>query len=235
MMRDLEKGILPKLRKGNSYHPKELVVAPESCDFFPFKCDCPPGPQGEQGPPGPQGEQGPPGPQGEQGPPGPPGPETSICDCCVSPLQNVLQQLIGEMVILPTIADPPNEPPLLFLVTINDVNDFLVTVTNEITATTSVVSIADLLGVAFLPGPDIELEPPVDFPGECACRERPLRQLFDTLIGSTVDVRLSQGSVAADYNVDRTGLGIVIGELPIDEETIITAAISLCKITQVNP
>jgi hypothetical protein len=210
----------PKMEIGSSL---EGIEPPQGCSFYPPKCTCPPGPPG------------PPGPQGPVGPQGPPGPETSVCDCCVSPLQNVLQQLIGEMVILPTIADPPNETPILFLVTINEVNDFLVTVTNEITNITSVVSIADLLGVAFLPGPDIELEPPVDFTGECACREIPLRQLFDTLIGSTVDIRLSQGSVAANFTVDRTGLGIVIGDLPIDDETIITAAISLCKITQVNP
>jgi BclA C-terminal domain/Collagen triple helix repeat (20 copies) len=73
MMRNSERRLLPKLRKGSSYHSDELVVAPESCDIFPFKCDCPPGPPGEQGPPGPQGEQGPPGPQGGQGPPGPQG------------------------------------------------------------------------------------------------------------------------------------------------------------------
>jgi BclA C-terminal domain/Collagen triple helix repeat (20 copies) len=70
MMRNSERRLLPKLRKGNSYHSDELIVAPESCDIFPFKCDCPPGPPGEQGPPGPQGEQGIPGPQGEQGIPG---------------------------------------------------------------------------------------------------------------------------------------------------------------------
>jgi hypothetical protein len=222
MMRNIEKGILPKLRKGNSYHPKGLVVAPESCDIFPFKCDCPPGPQGEQGPPGPQGEQ------------GPPGPEITICDCCVSPLQSILRQLIGETVILPTIADPPNEPPLLFLVTITEVNNFLVTVTDEVTSTTSVVSISDLLGVAFLPGPVIELQPAVDLPGECECRERPLRQLFNTLIDSTVDIRFSQGSVAQGFIVESTGLGIVFGELAIDEATTINVAASFCKISQVN-
>ena len=38
----------------------------------------------------------------------------SLCDCCVSPLQFVLQQLVGETVILATIADAPNVPPLFF-------------------------------------------------------------------------------------------------------------------------
>ncbi|MCA1057680.1 hypothetical protein LCL96_01955 [Rossellomorea aquimaris] len=74
---------IPKLRRNNIYLPKE-IMPPESCDIYPFNCNCPPGPpgpQGEQGPqgePGPQGEQGPegePGPQGEQGPEGEPGPQ----------------------------------------------------------------------------------------------------------------------------------------------------------------
>ncbi|MBG9456467.1 hypothetical protein ABE61_21245 [Lysinibacillus sphaericus] len=54
----------------------------------------------------------------------------SLCDCCVFPLQSVLQQLVGQIVILGTIADAPNVPPLLFLFKIVEVNDFLVTVTN---------------------------------------------------------------------------------------------------------
>ena len=44
----------------------------------------------------------------------PDSPCLSLCDCCVSPLQSVLQQLVGQTVILATIADPPNAPPLFF-------------------------------------------------------------------------------------------------------------------------
>ena len=40
-----------------------------------------------------------------------------LCDCCVSPLQSVLQQLVGQTVILATIADAPNVQPLFFLYT----------------------------------------------------------------------------------------------------------------------
>ena len=53
-----------------------------------------------------------------------------LCDCCVSPLQSVLQQLVGQTVIIATIADQPNTQPLIFLFTITKVNDFLVTVTD---------------------------------------------------------------------------------------------------------
>jgi len=38
----------------------------------------------------------------------------SVCDCCVTPLQSVLRQLVGQTVILSTVADAPNVPPLFF-------------------------------------------------------------------------------------------------------------------------
>nr|WP_307557280.1 bclA protein [Paenibacillus sp. V4I7] len=184
---------------------------------------------------GPAGPPGPPGPPGPSGVPGPSGPEFSVCDCCVSPMQNVLEQLIGVTVILSTVADAPNVQPLLFQVTINEVNDFLVTVIDEETNTTSIVSIADVNAVLFLPGPEIELDTPINFPGECDCRERPLRELFDTLINTTVNFRSSNGSMAENFNVERTGLGIIYGQLDIGGGTVVNAAISICQITQVNP
>jgi len=167
--------------------------------------------------------------------PPPDSPCLSLCDCCVSPMQSVLQQLVGQTVILATIADAPNVPPLFFLFNIVEVNDFLVTVTGP--AGTFVVNISDVIGVGFLPpGPTINLLPPVNSGCECDCRERPIRQLLDTLIGSTVDILVSNGSTAANFNVEQTGLGIVLGTLLIgmDPDTIVRFAISTCKITAVG-
>lgn len=156
-----------------------------------------------------------------------------LCDCCVSPLQSVLQQLVGQTVILATVADAPNVPPLFFLFTITEVNDFLVTVTDG--ATTFKVNISDVLGVGFLPpGPTINLLPPVNSGCECDCRERPIRQLLGTLIGSTVSLLAVNGSIATDFIVEQTGLGIVLGTLPISPETIARFAISTCKIVAVG-
>lgn len=175
------------------------------------------------------------GPVGSQGPAGPPGPEFSVCDCCVSPMQNVLEQLIGVTVILSTVADAPNVQPLLTNVTINEVNDFLVTVVDEATNTTSIVSIADVTAVLFSPGTEITLDAPMNFPGECDCRERPLRELFDTLVNTTVSFRSNTGGLAENFNLERTGLGIIFGQLDIGGGTFVNAAISICQITQVNP
>jgi hypothetical protein len=157
----------------------------------------------------------------------------SLCDCCVSPLQSVLQQLVGQNVILGTVADAPNVTPLFFLYEIVEVNDFLVTVTGA--AGTFAVNISDVTGVGFLPpGPTINLLPPVTSGCECDCRERPIRQLLDTLIGSTVSLLASNGSIAADFIVEQTGLGIVLGTLPISPDTIVRFAISTCKIVAVG-
>lgn len=40
--------------------------------------------------------------------------EGCLCDCCVLPMQNVLQQLIEETVLLGTIADATNVPHFSF-------------------------------------------------------------------------------------------------------------------------
>jgi len=108
------------------------------------------------------------------------------------------------------------------------VTDFLVTVTN-------VAMTFDVTGVGFLPlGPTINLLPPVDFGCECDCRKRPIRQLLDTLIGSTVNILTINGSISPDFNVEQTGLGIVLGTLQISPGTTVRFAISTCKITAVG-
>ncbi|WP_051314615.1 hypothetical protein [Alteribacter aurantiacus] len=190
---------------------------------------------GIPGPPGPRGPTGPSGPPGAAGPQGPIGPEFSVCDCCVQPMQAILEQLRGVEVILPTVADQVNEPPLLFIVTIEEVNDFLVTVRDAFDVI-SIVSIHDTLGVAYIrgTGPEVQLEPPVNLPGECNCQERALREEFNGLINQVVDIRLQQNFVAENVTIERTGLGIVAATQPFFNEFILTTLVSLCKITLVD-
>ena len=154
-------------------------------------------------------------------------------------MQEVLRQLVGQTVILATIADAPNVAPLFFLFNITSVNDFLVTVTDPVSTTTFVVNISDVIGVGFsLTVPPLTLIPPADLGCECDCRERPIRELLDTLIGSTVNLLVSNGSMATGFNVEQTALGIVIGTLPIPinppPPTLFRFAISTCKITAVD-
>jgi hypothetical protein len=148
-------------------------------------------------------------------------------------MQNVLRQLINQQVILGTVADEPNVTPVLFLVTIDNVDDFLVTVTDP-NNVTNVVAISAVTAVLFPTGPEIELELPVDFPGECHCVERPMRELLETLITSTVNLRSRQGAFALNFSIQRVGLGIVYGQLDIGDGDIVDIAISICEIAQVE-
>ncbi|QUG86988.1 hypothetical protein [Bacillus nitratireducens] len=203
-----------------------------------------PGPTGPTGSTGLQGTPGPTGPTGSTGLQGTPGPtgatgatEGCLCDCCVFPMQNVLQQLIGQTVILATIADAPDVAPRFLLFNITSVNDFLVTVTDPVSTTTFVVNISDVIGVGFsLTVPPLTLLPPADLGCECDCRERPIRQLLDTYIESIVKLLISNGSLSPVFKVEQTALGIVIGTLPIplNPTTFFRFAISTCQITAVD-
>ncbi|MFC0523454.1 hypothetical protein ACFFGV_07635 [Pontibacillus salicampi] len=72
MKKNVKNRKLPELKKGIGYLPKSSFLPPEDCNYFPSKCDCPPGPPGPQGPAGPEGSQGPSGPAGPPGPGVPP-------------------------------------------------------------------------------------------------------------------------------------------------------------------
>ncbi|MDP5273238.1 hypothetical protein [Chengkuizengella axinellae] len=52
--------------------------------------------------------------------------DESICDCCVCPMQCVLDKLIGEQVFVRSLLGPP------LSTTINDVRDFLLFTTNGV-------------------------------------------------------------------------------------------------------
>lgn len=161
--------------------------------------------------------------------------KSGLCNCCVSPMQNVLKQLVGQTVILATIADAPDVPPRFLLYKITSVNDFLVTVTGS--TGSYVVNISDVVGVGFpTTEPPLTLLPPADSGCECDCRERPIRQLLDTLKDSTVNLLVSYGSLSPDFHVERTGLGIVIGTMiiPLSPDTLLRFAVSTCKITAVK-
>lgn len=107
-------------------------------------------------------------------------------------------------------------PPLFFLFTITSANDFLVTVTDG--STSLVFNIYYITGVGFILSlTTYNITSACRFRGDYNCRERPIRELLDTLIGSTVNLLASTSSTAADFIVKQIGLGI-----------------STCKITTVN-
>ena len=195
----------------------------------------PPGAQGEPGPAGPQGEAGPAGPQGPQGVAGPQGPAgppaDSKCECCVTPMQHVLSQLVGETVTIGVTSDPPGT---LTNVTITSVSNFLVTV--EQGANTFVIPICEVVGVAAPEVEDVTLlpAPPLPRTGDCACCEAPVRAFLDANLGSTTDVTTVGFGLfnnIEDAEIVRTGEGIVILDVT---PAVGFAAVSICYITSLG-
>lgn len=156
----------------------------------------------------------------------------NTCDCCVYPLQFILKQLVGQHIALVIDADTPNPPPELFQVTLLEVKNFLATVTDGVS--TFIVPISNIVAIAFAPDIQINLVNSRNICGECSCTERPLREQFDTLIGSTVSITTVVGIESPYFTVTKTGLGVVLGNQPIGEGQSLTIAISLCKTSLIN-
>ncbi len=233
----------------------------EQCDCKCKKCPCcicipgPQGPQGlpgadgEQGPPGPQGlpgadgEQGPPGPQGlpgadgEQGPPGPqgiPGPtQDTLCDCCTTPMQNVLLQIpTGKVVDLGTIDSTSGN---LNNVELLSVSDYIVTVSQgtntvavpicKVTGVSGKGDVADIID-------NVVLQSQQENTGECACCEDPVGRYLSTISIADIDVLGPAFNNIQNATILEVGEGIV----KVQASGLEVAALSTCQITLItNP
>ncbi|NDI33439.1 hypothetical protein [Chengkuizengella sediminis] len=154
--------------------------------------------------------------------------DRTICDCCVCPMQCVMQKLVTRDV---GIATAVSVTP----VTINSVENFI--------ANTSQGSfpICNVTAVGSIPPFDIDLNlKPVqkDIKGKCSCCEDPATNELQQLIGKEVDLEFIGGIAPfADGNivtgkVSQVGEGILIlSDLGI---TFSNAAISTCQITRIE-
>lgn len=153
------------------------------------------------------------------------------------PMQDVLQQLIGKSVFILTTSDEPNLQPRLFNVKPSFVDDSLAFVSDGVS--NSVVSISEIIATAFSSQDQIELLPNFHLhhgPEPIESVESSLRELFNTVIGSKVTIIGKNGSIAENFTVEKTGLGIVVGLLTVDTETgpvTLRVAVSLFQISQV--
>lgn len=162
----------------------------------------------------------------------------SICECCIAPMQSILQQLTGQVVILPTLSDLPMTTPFLFEVEITSVNNFLVTVNkpNPPSPGNYIVSIFDVIGVAFQEGFPIVLPPRSlsEDDGICTCKQLPLGNLFTGLIGQCVQIEVSNGLTTPPSTVTGVGEGVISIIIPSNPAPARAVVISLCKITAVT-
>ncbi|NDI33556.1 hypothetical protein [Chengkuizengella sediminis] len=150
--------------------------------------------------------------------------DRTTCDCCVCPMQCVMQQLVGQTDV--AITTPVGDE---FNVTINSVDNFIADTSAGLYAICNVTAVAsDALGI------DTKLKPVrQDKKGECSCCEDPATNELIKLINQEVGIEFITNSslVMIPGTVLKVGEGIVISELVSSEKI----AISTCQVTRIDP
>ncbi|MDP5274463.1 hypothetical protein [Chengkuizengella axinellae] len=148
--------------------------------------------------------------------------DESKCDCCVCPMQCVLEQMvnIGEVGIASTTFNDS--------FTINQVKDFIA-FTDQ-----GEIPISQITAAATLdPTIPVSLKPIKKSKGECACCEDPITNVAKLLIGQFIDIEFIFPGDAAVIEIIDVGEGIIVGTPP--QSSIETDFISSCAITRINP
>ena len=161
----------------------------------------------------------------------------SICECCVTPMRDVLAQLpAGTRITLGTLDSSSGN---LQNVEIQSVADFMIFVkqgNNEIT-----VPICKVTGVAGKGNPNtvgspayliknVMLSFPIDHSGECACCEDPVRRFFQGINKADIDVLGPAFNNIQNASILQVGEGIV----KIQAQGLEVAAISICQISLIT-
>ncbi|MFS1513969.1 hypothetical protein VQL36_16220 [Chengkuizengella sp. SCS-71B] len=148
--------------------------------------------------------------------------DESKCDCCVFPMQYVLEQLVGVddvNIITPTANN---------LVIINHVKDFIAFTSN------GNIPISQVTGTQFSQNslPDgIKLKPIKKSKLECACCEEPITNLANSMIGEMVEIEfISPFLFPFIEEIIDVGEGIIVGRF-FNETDIFSS----CAITRIIP
>ena len=150
---------------------------------------------------------------------------SSICDCCVEPMQYVLEQLIGRVVRIGTTDTSSGTYPSA---TILAVNDYIVTIRQG--ANTIALPICLVVGVQNAQVRNVLLlPPPLSSEGKCDCCERPLRDFFNGITTADVDALGPAFNNLTNTQILETGEGIVKLQ---DNNAFI--ALSLCKVASIQ-
>ncbi|NBI29004.1 hypothetical protein [Chengkuizengella marina] len=147
--------------------------------------------------------------------------DESICDCCVCPMQCVLEQLEGQLVGLRTTAGN-------FDAILDNVNNFIVNYTDGVSSNRN-LAISQIIAFEFDPelNPNgIRLKPLKNSVGECKCIEDPITNLLNSLKGKEeVEIIFLNGSISGI--ITNVGNGVVL----VGDNVII----STCNIIIVTP
>ncbi|MDP5274064.1 hypothetical protein [Chengkuizengella axinellae] len=143
------------------------------------------------------------------------------CDCCVCPMQFVLEQLVSQEVGIETQTSSA-------AFQLNEVKNFIA-FTNQ--GTLSICNISAVILPVNFP---LNIKPIKKSKGECVCCEDPITNLAKSLIGKRVLINYLQPIGPLQGLIIDVGEGIVLIEFE-GISGLEIAAISACIITEMNP
>ncbi|NDI35640.1 hypothetical protein [Chengkuizengella sediminis] len=148
--------------------------------------------------------------------------DETICDCCVCPMQCVLEQLVGEENIRIFALNGFTEEG-----TLTGVDNFIALL--DAGGIVNKVPIHNICAVRFEGIFDFKLKPiRKSKSGECSCIEDPITNLAKSMIGEETPIEAGSFS-ESNVTIKDVGEGIVIVSF-LSGGVIFTAAISSCKI-----
>ncbi|MFS1512553.1 hypothetical protein VQL36_08970 [Chengkuizengella sp. SCS-71B] len=143
--------------------------------------------------------------------------DKSRCDCCVCPMQCVLEQVVGE-----TLSSLGTFTNILTNVTIDEVTDFIA-FTSE-----GRIPICQITFIRLVPTIQLKLKPIRKNNGECACCEDPTTNLLNTLKGKSIAV-----TPLTPLGFTLTGPVFDVGEGIVNLNNLFY--ISTCSIIRISP
>ncbi|MDP5274464.1 hypothetical protein [Chengkuizengella axinellae] len=145
--------------------------------------------------------------------------DKSLCDCCVCPMQCVLEQLIDiPVLIFRRIGSS-------ILTTISEVDNFIA-FTDQ-----GKFPICNITAITIPDGATLNLKPIKKNTGECFCCEDPITNLASTLIDQVVEMNVIGIASSFEISIVDVGEGIILTGNPVGTEVL---PISSCAITRIN-
>ncbi|MFS1513382.1 hypothetical protein VQL36_13190 [Chengkuizengella sp. SCS-71B] len=149
--------------------------------------------------------------------------DESICDCCVCPMQCVLEQLVGIDnigIVTPTFADDG--------IIINQVKDFIAFTNRGNFPICQISSVSNDNSIIPVIKQSIKQSK-----GVCSCCEDPITNLAKSMIGKNVNIELiSPTGVSFFDEIIVVGEGIIVGRFPLNFDVI--EIFSSCAVTRIS-
>ncbi|MDP5273236.1 hypothetical protein [Chengkuizengella axinellae] len=150
--------------------------------------------------------------------------DESICNCCVCPMQCVLEQLVGQEVQIITLISASMEPEPLFdvknFIAFSEIGEFPVCNINAVSYPATLTN-------------KLKLKNTQKNTGECVCCENSITRQLNKMIGQEVEIEfLFQLQPIVVGTIFKVGKGIVL----LDQgDSDLDLAISTCAITRIIP